>query len=152
MTLIEESAIEEVFQREPDAFDERAVIRDVRVAQIDPETYPLGQFFPLRRVAENIGDATMDEGFKTETLDFFLRIFLNQPFFNELLTHFDFDGKPVGVPTGFSLAVISLHRLEARIEVFHRARKAVAGVRDSVGGGGTFVEDKRAFVRFSTPL
>ncbi len=52
----------------------------------------------------------------------------------------------MGVPTGFSLAVISLHRLEARIEVFHRARKAVAGVRDSVGGGGAFVEDKRAFV------
>ena len=152
VSLIEETAIEEVFQRKPNAFDERTVIGDVRVAQIDPEADALGQFFPLRRVAEDVGDATMDEGFEAETLDFFLRILLNQPFFHELLTDFDFDGKSVSVPTGFSFAEIPFHRLVTWIEVFHCAREAVAGVRDSVGGGRAFIEDKRAFVRFSTSL
>ena len=152
VSLIEEPAIEEVFQRKPNAFDERTVIGDVRVAQIDPEADPLGQFFPLRRITEDVGDATMDEGFETKTLDFFLRVFLNQPFFHELLAHFNLDGKTMGVPTCFSLAEISLHRLVTGIQIFHCARETVAGMRDSVGGGRPFIKNKRALVRFSTSL
>ena len=146
MTLIEQPAVKEILERKPHAFDERAVIGDVRVAQVDPEANAFSQFFPLGSVAENVVDATMNKRLDSKLFDFFFGILGNEAFLNKLFSDFDFDGKSMRVPARFALAEIALHRLVTRIEILHCARQTVSRMRNAVGGRRTFVEDKGTLV------
>ena len=119
--LVEQAAVEEVLQREPNAFDKRLMIGNVSVFQVDPKADALGQLFPLRRVTEDVFDATVNERFEAELFDFFLRVFRDKSRRDKLFADFDFDRKTVRVPTGLAFAEVALHRLVARIKVFDGA-------------------------------
>src|ERR1019366_9949758 len=67
--LVEEPLLVELRQRPPHALDVRAVVRDVRVLEVDPEGDALGQLLPLLRVPEDRLDALLDEGLDAVRLD-----------------------------------------------------------------------------------
>ena len=97
------------------------MIGNVSVFQVDPKADALGQLFPLRRVTEDVFDATVNERFEAELFDFFLRVFRDKSRRDKLFADFDFDRKTVRVPTGLAFAKIALHRFVTRIKVFDGA-------------------------------
>ena len=137
MTLVKQSAVEEIFQCPPHAFDVSLVICDVSFFEMDPEAQPLGQFFPLFGVSEDAFEAFSNERFDAEGLDFFLAVNAH------LFTDLDLDGQAVGIPAGFSFTAVSSHGLIAGEEVLHGPRQAVARMGEPIGRGRPFIEHER---------
>ena len=137
MPLVEQAAIEQGFQRPPDALDVALMEGDVGLVQVDPEAEPLGQLLPLLGVAKDALDALADERLDAVGLDFFFRVDA------QFLADLDFDRQAVRVPAGLALAEVAAHGLVAGKEVLDRPGQAVAGMGQAVGRRRAFVEDKR---------
>ena len=135
--LIEEALLRELSERPPDALDVRAVVGDVRVAEVGPEGDPLGQRLPLTGVSEDRLDALLDEGLDAVLLDGRLAVEA------QLLLDLDLDRQPVRVPPRLARHAPAAHRLVSREEVLDDAREHVAVVRQAVGRGRALVEDER---------
>ena len=88
----------------------------------------------------------MNERLDSELNDLFFRVLRNETRRDELFSNFDFDRQTVRVPTGFPLAHVALHGRVARIEVFDRAREAVARMRHPVRRRRAFVEHKSTLI------
>ena len=97
VSLVEQAALEECLQGPPDALHITLVEGDVGLVEMDPETEPFGQFFPLLHVAENALDALVDERLDAIGLDFFLGVDA------QFLADLDFDRQPVRIPAGLAL-------------------------------------------------
>lgn len=115
MSLVEESAVEEIFEGPPDAFDEALVVGDVGLAEIDPKADAFGESFPFLHVSPDALLALLDEGFDTESFDF---VFAMD---TEFFADFDFDGESVGIPAGFAQAMEAAHGSVAGEEIFDGA-------------------------------
>ena len=72
VAFIEQTAVEQILEDVPNAFDIALVVRDVSVFQIDPETKSLGELFPILHVTPNTGLAFLDERFDAVCFDLFL--------------------------------------------------------------------------------
>ena len=136
MALIQQSTIEQILERPPDAFHIRLVIGDISFVQVHPEADPLGHSLPLLRVAEDAFHALVDEWLDAVGLDFFLAV--DAQFFAD----FHLDGQAVGIPAGFAFAEVAAHGAVAREQIFDGPRQAVARMRQAVGGRRAFVKDK----------
>ena len=137
MALVEQTAIEQILQRPPDALDVSLVVGDISFFEVDPEPEPLGQVFPLLGVAEDAFETLVDEPFDAVLFDLFLAV--DAQFFADL----DLDGQPVRVPAGLPVAAVSPHGLVAGKQVLDSPSKAMARVRQAVGRRRAFVEDIR---------
>ena len=137
VALVQESPVEEVLQRPPDAFDIALVVGDVRLVETDPEPEPFGQLFPLPRIAKDAFQAFANERLDPVRLDLLFRV--NAQLFADL----DLDRQPVRVPAGLPLAAVAPHGFVTREEVLDGTGKAVAGMRQAVGRRRALVEDKR---------
>ncbi len=137
VALVEQAAVEEVFQRPPHAFDVALMEGDVGLVEVNPEAEPLGQLLPLLGVAEDAFDALADERLDAVGLDFLLGMDA------QFLADLDLDGQTVRIPAGLALAEVSAHGLIAGKKILDRPGQAVARMGQSIGRGRAFVEDER---------
>ena len=137
MPSVEQTSVEEIFQRPPNAFDIALMVGHISFREIDPKAESLGDSFPLLHVAPDALLAFGDERFDTE---FFNLFFGMDP---ELFADLDFHWQAVGIPTSLAIAPVASHGAVAREEVFDGAGKAVAGVGQTVGRRWPLIEYKR---------
>ena len=134
MTLVKQPAVEQVLERPPDTFHEALMVSDIRILHVDPESQPLGEPFPLLRVAKYAFKALMNERFDTVAFDLLLGMDA------KLFGDFDFDRQSVRVPSGFAPAEISANGAVARKQILDGPRQAVSGMRQAVGRRRPFIK------------
>ena len=93
---------------------------------VSPEAYRSGEVLPHSFVLPNGFLALLDEGFKTVLLYLILTVK------TELLFDFDFNGKTVRVPSGFTRYVASLHPVVTRYHILDYTGENVTYVRLAV--------------------
>ena len=135
--LIDEPLVENALERPPDGLDILVVIGDIGLVHVHPIAHALGHAFPFVLVFPDAFLAFFDEGLDAVFLYLLLAVYAQR------LLHFELDGQPVRVPTGFAQDVKALHGLVTGNDVFHHARQDMTYVRLAVGGRGTVVKGER---------
>ncbi len=111
------------------------MVRNVSFVELDPETEPLSQLFPLLHVLPNGLLALLNEGLNSVSFDILFGVN------TQLFTDLDFDRQTMRVPARFSLAVETFHRLVTRKKILDRAGQTVTRVRFPVSRRRTFEKD-----------
>ncbi len=136
MSLINQSLVENLFQRPPDRFYIFVVVCHIGVVHIRPIADASAHTLPLRLVREHALLAFFYERLYAVAFDVLLAVH-TQSFF-----HFQLDGKSVRIPPRFSQNVVTFHSLVARYYVLHNARQYVSYMRLAVCRGRSVVKRK----------
>ena len=136
VSLVDESAVENVFERPPLRLDIIVVVGNVWVFHVHPIAHAVGHFLPLGLVLPHALFALLNKRLDAVLLDVLLAVHA------ELFLHLELDGQTVSVPAGFARGVIALHRLEARNNILHDARENMTDMRLAVCGGRSVIERK----------
>ena len=136
MTTIEQILVEHLFECPPTRLDIIVVQCDVWVVEIDPVCHTFGHLSPSALVRPNTFTASIVEGLHSEFFDGFVAHQI------ESLLYFNFDRKPVRIPTTFSLYKKTLHGLPTANEILVGSSHDVVNAWFSVGRRGTFEEDE----------
>ena len=126
VALVKETFLVELFEQIPKGFDILVVVGDVRVLQINPVAHLLGEVRPLAGVFHHLLAASSVVLIDADLLADVL--FGNA----EFLLDAELNGQSVGIPAGFALHLIALHRFVAAESIFDRACQNVVNTRHSV--------------------
>ena len=137
VALVEHLVVPELFQAPPHRLDVCAVVRAIRMVEIEPEAEALAHLAPLVDVLVHRRLAARVELRDAVFLDLFLAADLQRAL------HLELDREPVGVPTGLSRHGETGHLLVAREDVLVRAGEDVMQTRQPVGSGRSLVEHVR---------
>jgi hypothetical protein len=137
VALVEQALVPDLLQQPPDRFDVLRFVGDVRVIQIDPVAHAAGEVVPQLAVLQHALAAGRVVAVDAVVEDV-LAVLQPQLFFD-----LDLDGEAVGVPAGFALHAVALHRLVPAEQVLDRPRHDVVDAGASVGSGRAFVKGKR---------
>ena len=136
VTFVEQSLVEELFQKPPEGFDIFVVVSDVGVVHIDPVTHLARKFFPQARVLHHrlaAGAVVLLDGDRAPDV-----LLGDAEFFLDSQLY----GQSVRVPSGLAVDEVALLRLVTAEDIFDRAGHDVMDARRAVGRGGAFVKDE----------
>ena len=134
VALIQQPFVRHLLYRPPHGLDISVVVSNVRVLHVRPVTYAVGHDLPLVLILPHRLLALFDEGLDAVLLYLLLAVDA------EHLLHFQLNGQPVSVPTGFPADIVPLHGLVTRDYILHDTGEDVADMRLAVGGGRTVVK------------
>ena len=132
--LVEEPLLPDLLERPPLGLDIVVVVGHIRVVHIRPETDDAGEILPHRFVFPDTLLALLDKGRDAVFLDLLLALDA------DLLLDFQLHGKSVGIPSGLSGNLISLHRAVARHHVLDDSCQNMADMGLSVRRGRAVIK------------
>ena len=146
VSLVEVVFVVELLEQPPQRLDITVVVGDVGVLHIYPVTHTVREVFPLAGKLHHIFAAgSVVVGHRNGLTD----VFLGNA---QRLFHTQLYGQTVGIPTGLTHHLKSLHGLVTAENILDGASHYVVNTRHTVGRGGTLVEYKRrtTFAGFQT--
>ena len=136
MTFINQSCLEKFLQNPPSGLNEVIIQRNIGVVQINEIPHALCHFSPHAFVSKYGLPALFVKLLDSIGFNILLAAHL------ELLFHFNFNGKPVGIPSGLSFYFKALHRLITAHGILQRPCDNMVNSRPSVGSRRSLIKDE----------
>ncbi len=136
MSLIKQAFIPYLLKCPPHRFNIIIFIRNIGIVHIGPKSHPLTHFFPFLLVFPYAMFTPFYKRFDTVFFNLGLTVY------TQLLFHFQFHRKPMGVPACLSKHLIPLHGLVARYNILYYPGDNMSYMRFSVSRRRSVIKGK----------